>query len=83
MNCPICNNELDAMEGISESVLGCPKCRNVATRALWEAFGIAIESLNDIADLDDGSTAYNSGKFMWAKAYAKSASEQITETMVE
>lgn len=67
------------MKGISESVLGCPKCRNIATIALWETLDIAIESLNDIANLSDGSTVYNSEQFLRTRAYAKSALEQITE----
>ena len=79
MKCPFCNSELDVMKSISDSVLGCPKCRHIATRGLWESLDIAIESLNDIANLSEDSTVYNSEQFRWAKAYAKSALEQIKQ----
>lgn len=37
LHCPICDTELETMFGISESVLGCPKCKHIATIGIWEA----------------------------------------------
>lgn len=37
MKCPFCGTEFDIMKGISDSVLGCPKCKHIATIGVWEA----------------------------------------------
>lgn len=37
MKCPFCGEELETMFGISESVLGCHKCRHIATIGVWQA----------------------------------------------
>lgn len=37
MKCPFCGLEFDIMKGISDSVLGCPKCKHIATIGVWEA----------------------------------------------
>lgn len=37
LKCPFCGVEFDIMKGISDSVLGCPKCKHIATIGVWEA----------------------------------------------
>jgi hypothetical protein len=37
VKCPFCGEELETMFGISESVLGCHKCRHIATIGVWQA----------------------------------------------
>lgn len=37
LHCPFCGAELETMFGISESVLGCSKCKHIATIGIWES----------------------------------------------
>ena len=37
MKCPFCGTKFDIMKGISENVLGCPKCKHIATIGVWQA----------------------------------------------
>ena len=37
LHCPFCGAEFDIMKGISDSVLGCPKCKHIATIGVQEA----------------------------------------------
>lgn len=37
LKCCFCGSEFDIMKGISDSVLGCPKCKHIATIGVWEA----------------------------------------------
>lgn len=46
MKCPFCGTKFDIMKGISENVLGCPKCRHIATIGVWQALIDGKEAQN-------------------------------------
>lgn len=54
LKCCFCGSEFDIMKGISDSVLGCPKCKHIATIGVWEALidgkkaQDAIQKIKDI-----------------------------------
>ena len=53
MKCPFCQQELEVMVGLSNAVLGCPKCKHIATIGVWEelirtrkALDVAVDALD-------------------------------------
>lgn len=59
MKCPVCLTELETMAGLSESVLGCPKYRHIATIGVWGNWINSIQVLNVATDaLKDICTVY-------------------------
>lgn len=48
LKCPFCQQELEVMTGLSKAVLGCPKCKHIATIGVWEEL-IRVKKQVDIA----------------------------------
>ena len=62
IKCPFCQQKLEVMVGLSNAVLGCPKCKHIATIGVWEelirtrkALKIAVDALKEIANNDYGA----------------------------
>lgn len=62
MKCPFCGKELETMFGISKSVLGCHKCRHIATIGVWQALidgKKAQDALKEIVANPHGAACHN------------------------
>lgn len=53
LKCPFCGTEFDIMKSISDSVLGCPKCKHIATIGIWEALIDGKKAQNAIQKIKD------------------------------
>ena len=75
MKCPFCQQELEVMVGLSNAVLGCPKCKHIATIGVWEeliytrkALDVAVDALKAITvpalQVDYGMRGYTACKII-------------------
>ena len=58
MKCPFCQQELEVMVGLSNAVLGCHKCKHIATIGVWQelirtrkVLDVAVGELKEIDEL--------------------------------
>ena len=84
LKCPFCSGEFDVMKGISESVLGCPKCKHIATIGVWEALiegKKAQDALLFISNIRGAGMSYQD-MFLDAHAVAKYALGQTSDLIL-
>lgn len=84
LKCCFCGSELDIMKGISDSVLGCPKCKHIATIGVWEvliAGEKARHALKGIKQtLDECFSSDKSGFIVFWDVIARRVHSVITDS---